>query len=263
MAQTHHRSNRCLTTDPFIPFNFPSTGITYAAFLKWELSKVVFAFFQTSCIFSSMQLRTYIITIAWGFIFCGLHIHPLFATYSTDGEQVCVISEKPACAKGSKCSTEAPVEEKEDCSNKGCNPFLPCMGSCCYLPENFFTYSLPEFVSKQKMSLVNDNRLVSNLSECWHPPEVNSWPPDNFYLIIFNSKKMKKIFLGMLAIALVASANSYASIGGKKKAKKKAKTEKKVTCDPKSCTKDDKCCDFTACKKEEKCLPVPGCSSNQ
>ena len=31
----------------------------------------------------------------------------------------------------------------------------------------------------------------------------------------------------MLAIALVASTNSYASIGGKKKAKKKAKTEKK------------------------------------
>lgn len=67
----------------------------------------------------------------------------------------------------------------------------------------------------------------------------------------------------MLAIALVASTNSYASIGGKKKAKKKVKTEKRTTCDPASCTKNDKCCDYTACKKDEKCPPMPGCTSNQ
>ncbi len=43
---------------------------------------------------------------------------------------------------------------------------------------------------------------------------------------------MKKIFLGMLAIALMASPAVYAN-GGKKKARKKAKIE---------CSKD-KCCE--------------------
>jgi hypothetical protein len=59
---------------------------------------------------------------------------------------------------------------------------------------------------------------------------------------------MKNIFLGMLAIALMASPSVYAN-GGKKKARKKAKVE---------CTKD-KCCDSKACCKDDKCPPMPTC----
>jgi hypothetical protein len=60
---------------------------------------------------------------------------------------------------------------------------------------------------------------------------------------------MKKIFLGMLAIALMASPAVNAS-GGKKKAKKKARIECKQDncCDPKNCTKD--------CSKDIICPPV-------
>ena len=84
---------------------------------------------------------------------------------------------------------------------------------------------------------------------------------------------MKKIFLGVLAIALTA-APAFAEDGGKKKAKKnKAKTEcvKDKCCDPQHC--DPKCCDLTSCQpkegeqascaKEAKCSPAPSCTANK
>ena len=58
---------------------------------------------------------------------------------------------------------------------------------------------------------------------------------------------MKKIFLGVLAIALMSSPAIAG--GGKKKAGKKAKIE---------CTKD-KCCDPKDCTKDTKCPPIPIC----
>ena len=59
---------------------------------------------------------------------------------------------------------------------------------------------------------------------------------------------MKKIFLGLLAIALMTTPSVYAN-GGKKKARKKAKIE---------CSKD-KCCDPKDCTKDGKCPPMPIC----
>jgi hypothetical protein len=75
---------------------------------------------------------------------------------------------------------------------------------------------------------------------------------------------MKKIFLGLMAIALLATTDVNAGGGKKKKARKKAKIEckKEQCCDPKSCKKDDKCCDLTACVKDEKCPATIACSGN-
>jgi hypothetical protein len=85
---------------------------------------------------------------------------------------------------------------------------------------------------------------------------------------------MKKIFLGLLAIALVSSTAFAANDEGKKKGKKKAKMECKqgkccdpMTCDPSKC--DPKCCDFNACakdkscNKEQKCPPTTSYTSNK
>ena len=63
---------------------------------------------------------------------------------------------------------------------------------------------------------------------------------------------MKKIFLGMLAIALMVSPAVNAN-GGKKKARKKAKIE---------CSKD-KCCDAKTCPTGDKCCPIPICSGSK
>jgi hypothetical protein len=69
---------------------------------------------------------------------------------------------------------------------------------------------------------------------------------------------MKKIFLGLMAIAMISgTAIAINDGGGKKKAHKKAKTECKVkdcdprTCDPKDCDPnkcDPKNCDLKKCE---------------
>jgi len=83
---------------------------------------------------------------------------------------------------------------------------------------------------------------------------------------------MKKIFLGMLAIALMSSP-AFAENGGKKKAKKKAKIEckKDNCCDPNCC--DPKCCDLKSYQPKEgepktgskdvQCTPAPSCTGNK
>lgn len=63
---------------------------------------------------------------------------------------------------------------------------------------------------------------------------------------------MKRIFLGMLAIALMATPASAAD-GGKKKAKKKAKME----------CKKDKCCERKDCSKDTQCPPIPVCAGSK
>jgi len=62
---------------------------------------------------------------------------------------------------------------------------------------------------------------------------------------------MKRIFFGLLAIALM-TAPAFAANGGKKKAKKKARIE----------CKKDKCCDPKDCSKDTKCPPVPVCTGS-
>lgn len=61
---------------------------------------------------------------------------------------------------------------------------------------------------------------------------------------------MKRILLSMLVIAMMATPAAFADAGGKKKTKKKAKTEccKEKCCDPKNCAKDAKCVPAPVCK---------------
>jgi hypothetical protein len=78
---------------------------------------------------------------------------------------------------------------------------------------------------------------------------------------------MKKIILGMMAIALMSTTAIAANDGGKKKARKKAKTEckKEANCDPKNCDPKDcdpKCCDYKSCSKDEKCTTAPACKGS-
>ena len=77
----------------------------------------------------------------------------------------------------------------------------------------------------------------------------------------------------MVVIALMASPALASDGGGKKKAKKKAKMERKLKCDPKDCDPsncdpkncdpkncDPKNCNFEEGVKEEKCAAT--CSGN-
>lgn len=76
---------------------------------------------------------------------------------------------------------------------------------------------------------------------------------------------MKKIFLGLIAIALTSGVAFAANDGGKKKNKKKAKTECKVqNCDPKNCDPrncNPKCVEMPTASTQTKCVPA-SCSGN-
>jgi hypothetical protein len=115
--------------------------------------------------------------MTFGMVFCFLNIHPFLTTSGAKAnvaeEQSC---SKTACQKPAPaCGRQAPVPEKEDCGSEGCNPFLPCsIGYCCYLVENFIVYSGAPGITKEKPALFNDNRIVTKISECWHPPEMIS-----------------------------------------------------------------------------------------
>jgi hypothetical protein len=115
-------------------------------------------------------------------IFTLLQAQPLFISNELKEEKACASPKEQGCTKKktsscsrAKCTLPIRSDEKEDCNNNGCNPFVPCsIGLCCYVVENFYSYSTSFIFSKQRLMLFDDNRIASGLSECWHPPEVIS-----------------------------------------------------------------------------------------
>ncbi|HET9746005.1 MAG TPA: hypothetical protein VFP97_09840, partial [Chitinophagaceae bacterium] len=58
------------------------------------------------------------------------------------------------------------------CENNRCNPLMSCPTGNFYL-FNISSLSIELFIlSKQKTVLINDNRILKHLAECWHPPEI-------------------------------------------------------------------------------------------
>ena len=89
---------------------------------------------------------------------------------------------------------------------------------------------------------------------------------------------MKKILVAILAVSLLSLPAMASNDGGKKKARKKAKTEIKKdnscdprdcdpkNCDPKNCDPkncDPKNCQYPSDSKEEKCSEASKCPGNK
>ena len=79
-------------------------------------------------------------------------------------------AESVSCA--STCNKSTDNEEENDCEDNRCNPLMSCPTGNFYL----FTQpglSIPALnISTVKRSLINDNRIVKQMNECWHPPEI-------------------------------------------------------------------------------------------
>ena len=102
-----------------------------------------------------------IFTFLVAMVFAMLHAEPLV--------RPCRASNEPTCSVGKKCEGQAPLGTG-DCESKGCNPFVPCGGGCCYLPT-MFSNDTPQIVlKKERFAMSDDNRLAEQLSECWRPP---------------------------------------------------------------------------------------------
>ena len=129
--------------------------------------QIAFDILDMGCIFKTMRPSTYIFSLTLVIIFAGLHIEPLLAKHE--------VKKETGCAR-SKCPKQKPAPQQKQCPiSEGCNPFVPCpMGSCCYVTENYFTPSGIIIPNRNKLPLINDNRLQYRLSQCWHPPELSS-----------------------------------------------------------------------------------------
>ncbi len=77
------------------------------------------------------------------------------------------------CKKKSSCSKKASQKGKKekDCQGEGCNPFMACSNYNLFLlAKAFHSNHIVLIQKKQKIAIVNDNRISSRLSDCWHPP---------------------------------------------------------------------------------------------
>ena len=116
-----------------------------------------------------MKVRAYILMLLW----TVLLIEPLSANLSIQTPySSCSNKQTESVSCASSCSKPADNEEENDCEENRCNPLMSCPTGNFYL----FTQpglSIPALkISTDKKSLINDNRIVKQLNECWHPPEI-------------------------------------------------------------------------------------------
>jgi hypothetical protein len=117
-----------------------------------------------------MKAGACILTLIWAVLL----VEPVFANFTTN-------TAKSSCSKNkvaqsscsmSKCKKSRPSKDKNDCEKNRCNPLMACPTGNFYLSGHSHLSISPLLISRQKTILVNDNRILKRLSECWHPPEI-------------------------------------------------------------------------------------------
>jgi len=99
------------------------------------------------------------------FVLTFLTLQPMFSSQQT-------ISKMQCCSKAKCHRGKQQPSKNEKCENNGCNPFLACAyGNFYLINKNIFTFN-PTAIKKEKMAAMDDNRLATKLSDCWHPPQA-------------------------------------------------------------------------------------------
>ena len=98
-------------------------------------------------------------------LFVVLTLQPAFGSSKEN------LPERKCCKKVCTKEKKEP-KQKKDCEKNNCNPFMSCSSGNFYFQEKQFSLVVPERIIKQKFILSNDNRLATNSSKCWHPPEL-------------------------------------------------------------------------------------------
>ena len=80
--------------------------------------------------------------------------------------------EEPKCCKKSACDQNNENEDGSDCERNRCNPLMSCPSGNFYLFNQQNLSIAPLKLTKQKKALINDNRVVKQNADCWHPPEI-------------------------------------------------------------------------------------------
>ena len=107
-----------------------------------------------------MKAGAYILLI----ICCVLTVQPMFSNSNAEPTE-------SSCCK-TKCNKPKPPEDNRDCESNRCNPLMACPSGSFYFPDYSHISIATLIILKQKPTLVNDNRVSTQLTECWHPPEI-------------------------------------------------------------------------------------------
>jgi hypothetical protein len=118
-----------------------------------------------------MKAGAFILTIILGVLL----IQPLFAGLDTGLSGSCAQMKRAtsSCCKAT-CHKQEPEKEKNDCGPNRCNPFMGCAAGNFYIHDYFSVTLTTIIIPRTKSALIDDNRILKQLSECWHPPEMNS-----------------------------------------------------------------------------------------
>ncbi len=112
-----------------------------------------------------MKVRACILMVLWA----ALLVEPGSANLSIE-------TPYSSCEKkqAGKPSCDAPVESEDDndCEKDRCNPLMSCPSGNFYLFNHSQLAIGSLKIFKEKRSLINDNRIVKQTGDCWHPPEV-------------------------------------------------------------------------------------------
>ena len=117
-----------------------------------------------------MKTRAYILILIWSILL----VEPLSANFNINSPYTSCSKKQEvqsSCSK-SKCDTQKDNEEENDCEDNKCNPIMSCPTGNFYLFGHPQLSIEPFILAKQKAILVNDNRIIKSLDECWHPPEI-------------------------------------------------------------------------------------------
>jgi hypothetical protein len=117
-----------------------------------------------------MKTRACILVILWS----TLLIEPISANFSIESPYSSCTKKQEVQSSCCKSSCDKPNEDnnENDCENNRCNPLMSCPTGNFYLFGQSYFAVAPFILSKQKKILINDNRIIKHLAECWHPPEI-------------------------------------------------------------------------------------------
>jgi len=117
-----------------------------------------------------MKARACILMVIWSILL----IEPLSALLSIQNPySSCSTKQKAqsSCSK-SGCDQPADTEDENDCGGNRCNPLMSCPTGNFYLFTQSHLSIAALKISTDKKSLINDNRTVKQMGDCWHPPEI-------------------------------------------------------------------------------------------
>ena len=115
---------------------------------------------RRNIIFSGMKIAATILL----FVISFLTIQPLFQSAP---KKIAM-----SCCSQKACKKKMPAQNKKGgCEGMACNPFV----GCPYYSLFLFSGPQVSFLSsavKEKISVSNDNRIIQDISEFWHPPNA-------------------------------------------------------------------------------------------